>query len=248
MQVGKNVTIPDLEKKHDAVFLGVGLGNAHDLNIPGENLDGVQDALEFIEQVTTRKWSSVGVGKRVAVIGAGNTAIDAVTEAKRLGAEQVMIIYRRSKEEMPAYEFEFDLAKKDGVEFHFLTAPKRIVGTSHVEALECTKMKLGAPDAKGRRSPRPIPGTEFTLAVDMVVRAVGQKPVTEFLRAIPGLALNKGGTVVVNELHQTGNPKYFAGGDCTNGGKEVVDAVAEGMSAAHSLDAFLGRPRGDNGR
>src|SRR5258708_35768883 len=128
VSVGKDISIAELEKTHDAIFLGVGLGNSTDLNVPGENLKGVFDALEFIENVTTRKWSSVDVGKRVAVIGAGNTAIDAVTEAKRLGAEQVMIIYRRSEEEMSAYEFEYELAKSDGVAFHFLTAPKSIGG------------------------------------------------------------------------------------------------------------------------
>ena len=132
VRVGKDVSLSELERKHDALFLSVGLGSASRLNIPGENLPGVVDALDFIERVTTRNWSSVDVGKRVAVIGAGNTAIDAVTEARRLGAEQVMIIYRRSRDEMPAYDFEFELAKSDGVQFQFLTTPSRIVGTTHV--------------------------------------------------------------------------------------------------------------------
>src|SRR5450759_2200040 len=173
MRVGDNISLDDLTKKHDAIFLGVGLRTPTRLRIPGEELPGVQDALTFIEKVTTRKWSSVDVGKRVAVVGAGNTAIDAVTEVKRLGAEQVMIIYRRSSEEMSAYDFEFELAKIDGVTFHFLTAPKRILGTGHVEAIECVRMKLGAMDADGKRSAVPIPNSEFQIPIDMVITAVG---------------------------------------------------------------------------
>ena len=173
--IGKNISAGELEESHDALFIGVGLGISPDLNIGGEDLAGVHDALEFIEKVTQRKWSSVDVGRRVAVIGAGNTAIDAATEAKRLGAEHVMIIYRRSEEEMSAYDFEFELAKSDGISFHFLTAPKRIIGTGTVEALECVRMTLGAPDAKGKRSPQVIPGSEFQIPVDMVIKSIGQR-------------------------------------------------------------------------
>ena len=249
VEIPRDLSFPDLEKQFDAVFIGVGLGETWALELPGEDLDGVYGAIEFIESTKTLDFPQVEVGRRVACIGAGNTAIDVVTAARRLAAETVYLVYRRGEREMPAFDYEYELAKKDGVVFLWQTQPVRILGEKGVViGIECLRTELGAPDAKGRRSPRPIPGTEFTLAVDMVVRAVGQKPVTEFLRAIPGLALNKGGTVVVSELHQTGNPKYFAGGDCTNGGKEVVDAVAEGMAAAHSLDAFLGRPRGGNGR
>jgi glutamate synthase (NADPH/NADH) small chain len=242
MWVGKNITIADLEKKHDAIFIGVGLGNSHDLNIPGEDLPGVFDALEFIEKVTTRKWSSVDVGKRVAVIGAGNTAIDAVTEAKRLGAEQVMIIYRRSAEQMSAYDFEYELAKSDGVHFHFLTAPKRIIGKNVVEALECAKMKLGSPDAKGKRLAEPIPGSEFQIPVDMIIKAIGQKSSETFLSQIPNLKTQNGKVVVNSDSLQSSNPKYFAGGDCINGGKEVVNAAADGKKAAHGIDKFLFKP------
>lgn len=237
--IGKDITISDLEKKHDAIFLGVGLGNATDLKIPGEDLKGVYDAIRFIEQVTQRKWPSVDVGRRVAVIGAGNTAIDAATEAKRLGAEQVMILYRRSREEMSAYDFEFELAKSDGIVFHFLTAPKRIIGNSYVEALECVRMKLGAPDAKGKRMPIPIEGTEFQLPVDMVIKAVGQKTNAAFLSQIPNLKMENGKVWVNTSTLQTSNPKYFAGGDCINGGKEVVNAAADGKRAAHGIHKFI---------
>lgn len=240
-RVGKNIKIEELEQKHNAIFLGVGLGNSPDLNIPGENLDGVCDALEFIEKVTTRKWSSVDVGRRVAVIGAGNTAIDAATEARRLGADEVMMIYRRSAAEMPAYEYEYELAKKDGVVFHFLTAPKRVLGNGKVEALECIRMKLGSSDASGRRRPEPIPHSEFQIPVDMVIKSLGQKAGENFLSQIQDLKTENGKVWVNPETMQTSNPRYFAGGDCTNGGKEVVNAAADGKRAAHRIDKYIFR-------
>jgi glutamate synthase (NADPH/NADH) small chain len=241
VRVGKDISVDALEKLHDALFLGVGLGTATRLNIPGEDLTGVIEALDFIEHVTTRDWKSVDVGKRVAVIGAGNTAIDAVTEAKRLGAEQVMIIYRRSREEMPAYDFEYELAKKDGVQFHFLSAPKRIIGNAQVDAIECIRMKLGQPDDEGRRRPEPIPGSEFQVPVDMVIKSVGQNLEETFLAQIPKLKIQHGHIVVNPETLQTSNPKFFAGGDCINGGKEVVNAAADGKRAAHGIDSWIFR-------
>jgi glutamate synthase (NADPH/NADH) small chain len=238
-KVGKNISVGALATKHDAVFIGVGLQNPTQLNIPGENLDGVFDALEFIETVTTRKWKSVDVGRRVAVIGAGNTAIDAVTEAKRLGAEQVFIIYRRSRNEMSAYDFEYELAKSDGVQFYFLTAPKRIVGKKSVKAIECVRMKLGKPDAEGRRKPQPVPKSEFKIPVDMVIKSVGQNIEETFLSKIPGLRTRHGCVVVNPETYQTSNAKFFAGGDCINGGKEVVNAAYDGKRAAHGIDNYV---------
>jgi glutamate synthase (NADPH/NADH) small chain len=237
--IGETIGVDELSKRHDAIFLGVGLPKSSRLNVPGENLQGVCEALEFIERVTTRKWSSVDVGRRVAVIGAGNTAIDAVTEAKRLGAEQVMIIYRRSRNEMPAYDFEYELARKDGVIFHFLTSPKRIMGNTHVEAIECVKMDLGEPDAEGRRRPIPIPNSEFQIPVDMVIKSVGQNIETRFLSSIPNLKIDDDRIWVNPETLQTSNPKFFAGGDCINGGKEVVNAAADGKRAAHGIDTFI---------
>jgi glutamate synthase (NADPH/NADH) small chain len=202
-------------------------------------LPGVVEALDFIEQVTTRQWSSVDVGKRVAVIGAGNTAIDAVTEARRLGAEHVMIIYRRSREEMPAYDFEYELAKSDGVHFQFLSAPTRIIGSDHVEALECIHMQLGEPDEEGRRKPQPVPNSTFQIPVDMIITSVGQRIEETFLSQIPNLKAQNGKVWVNSETLQTSNPKYFAGGDCINGGKEVVNAAADGKRAAHGIHHFL---------
>lgn len=241
VKVGQDISLAELERKHDAIFLGVGLGISSRLNIPGEDLPGVVDAIDFIERVTTRNWPSVDVGRRVAVIGAGNTAIDAVTEARRLGAEHVMIIYRRSREEMPAYDFEYELAKSDGVQFQFLTAPVRIIGTTHVEAIECVQMQLGEPDDEGRRKPVPVPGSEFHIPVDMVITSVGQRIEETFLGMIPHLRIDRGRVWVNPDTLQTSNPKYFAGGDCVNGGKEVVNAAADGKRAAHGIDAMLGR-------
>jgi len=241
VSVGVDISIDDLSRKHDAVFLGVGLKTPTALRISGENLPGVHDALRFVEEVTSRNWSSVQLGKRVAVIGAGNTAIDAVTEAKRLGAEEVMIIYRRSKEEMSAYEFEYELAKSDGVVFHFLTVPTRILGSSHVEALECVRIRPAASGNGENRALEVIPHSEFQIPVDMVIKAVGQTPEQSFFSQIQNLTLSKGNVWVDPETYQTSNPKFFAGGDCINGGKEVVNAAADGKKAARGIDHCLTR-------
>lgn len=247
IMIGKTILIEDLLKMHDAVFLGVGLGESPQLSILGEELSGVVGALDFIEKVKTENWKEVHVGKRVAVIGAGNTSIDAATEAKRLGAEQVYIIYRRSDVEMSAYQFEYDLAKRDGIVFHFLTSPKRIVGNNFVEGIECLRMKLDQPDNRGRRKPVPIPGSEFTIPVDMVIKAIGQETKSSFLNSIPDVTLDDEGCVLVEQsIYQTTNPKIFAGGDCINGGKEVVNAAYDGKRAAHGIDSYLTQTSGGN--
>ncbi len=244
MEVGRDISFADLEQQFDAIFIGVGLGETWALNLPGEDLHGVCGAIEFIEKTKALPFHEVEVGRRVACIGAGNTAIDVVTAARRLGAEIVYLIYRRGEPEMPAFAYEYQLAKQDAVSFLWQTQPVRILGYAGVvSGIECVRTHLGSPDAKGRRSPVPVPGSEFQIDVDMVVRAVGQKPATDFLKAIKGVDINADGTVKVNPQHQTGHAKYFAAGDCTNGGKEVVDAVAEGMAAARGLDASLGSPR-----
>ncbi|HEX8096375.1 MAG TPA: NAD(P)-dependent oxidoreductase, partial [Pyrinomonadaceae bacterium] len=147
-EVGRDISLDDLQSRHDAVFLGTGLGATQRLNIPGEDLPGVYEALDFIERIKTRDWDNVPVARTVAVIGAGNTAVDAVTQAKRLGAERVLMIYRRSEREMPAYEYEYELAKKDAVEFWWLTAPVAILSNedgSRVAALRCVRMELAEP-------------------------------------------------------------------------------------------------------
>ena len=240
VSIGKDISFDELYKKYDAVFLGIGLGESHALSVKGEELPGVISALDFIEQVKTENWSSVPVGKRVAIIGAGNTSIDAATEAKRLGAEEVIVLYRRSSQDMSAYNFEFDLAKKDGIIFHFLTAPRNIVGKSFVEGIECVRMEPGPSDSKGKRSVLPVPGTEFIIPVDMVIKAIGQEAQNDFISSIPGVKFVGGKIQINTDSFQTGNPKVFAGGDCINGGKEVVNAAYDGKMAAHGIDKFLG--------
>ena len=186
------------------------MGESPSLKIPGENLQGVTGALEFIENVKKENWSSVDVGKRVAIIGAGNTAIDAATEAKRLGAEEVMIIYRRTKKEMPANDFEFRLAKNDGIVFHFLTAPIEIIGNDYVEKIKCLKIELDEAGEDGRSKPQPIQNSEFEIPVDMVITALGQKARAKFLNTLSDLKIENGCIVVDSETFQTGNPKVFA--------------------------------------
>ncbi len=240
VEVGKDVSLADLEAKFDAIFIGVGLGETWVLELPGEELHGAYGAIDFIERTKKDPFAKVDVGKRVAVIGAGNTAVDVATAARRLGAEWVAMVYRRGEKEMPAFKYERELAQKDGVIFLWNTQPVRIVGNRVVEGLECVRTRL---HGDGRRARvEPIPGTEFTLPADMVVRALGQQPVLELVRSIRGLVIRDDCVVVDPETGQTGNPKYFAGGDCVNGGREVVDAVAEGMKAARGIDAFV-KPR-----
>jgi len=237
--MGKDKSFEELAKENDAVFIGIGLWNTHRLNIPGNDLDGVFDALNWIEKIKDNPFHAIDVGKRVAVIGAGNTSIDAATEAKRLGAEEVMIIYRRSEAEMPAYEHEYNLAKMDGIIFHWQTSPIEILGTKAVEGLKCIRMKLGEPDATGRRRPEPIAGSDFILEVDMVIETLGQKGDADFLSTIEGLEVEKG-LIKINETNgQTSIPYVFAGGDCVNGAKEVVNAVQEGKRAARGIHDYL---------
>jgi dihydropyrimidine dehydrogenase (NAD+) subunit PreT len=236
-EVGRDVSLAQLEREYDAIFIGIGLGATEALNIPGEELAGCRDALSFIEQTKTRPFGEVEVRSRVAVIGGGNTAIDVVTAAKRLGAEQVYMVYRRGPEEMSAFDYEYELAKHDAVTFVWNAAPVRVVGNAEgqVEALECIRT-----ESQGRKQPlRTVPGSEFRLPVDMVVKALGQKRRTELLEQITGLELKSGCVVVNPDTMQTPNAKYFAGGDCVNGGGEVVDAVAHGKRAALGIHAHL---------
>jgi len=222
-EIGRDISIDGLREAHDAVFLAVGLGATNRLNIPGEDLDGVIDALHFIEKIKTRDWQSVPLGRTVAVIGAGNTAIDAVTQAKRLGAERVMLIYRRTEKDAPAYDYELELARKDGIEFHFSTTPVEIVGDGRVTALKC----------------RTADGAEFELRCDQVIKAIGQQKMASFFADIAGVAVDEKGRVAVNAQGQTSDPKVFAGGDCANGGAEAVDASQMGKHAAMGIHEAL---------
>lgn len=234
------VSLADIGDRFDAVFIGVGLGETWDLQLPGEDLRGVYGAIEFIERTKSRPFSEVDVGRRVAVIGAGNTAVDVVTAARRLGAEAVYMLYRRGEDSMPAFAYEYELAKRDGVTFLWNTQPLAILGHGGaVAGLECARTRL---EGRGRFARVEIePESNFVLEVDMAVKALGQQPVTDFLRSIPGVSLDGGRVLVDPATHQSANPKYFAGGDCVNGGKEVVDAVAEGMAAARGIDLWLSK-------
>jgi dihydropyrimidine dehydrogenase (NAD+) subunit PreT len=243
-RVGKDVPVETLLTDHDALFIGAGLGQVPQLGIEGEELPEVLDALEFIERTKVDRLDTIPIGRRVAVIGAGNTAIDAATASKRLGAEEVSIVYRRSLAEMPAYAFEYDFAKMDGVIFRWLTAPVRIVGEDgHVTGLECVRMKLGAPGPDGRARPEPIAGSNFTLPLDMVIKAVGQEGRFEWLAPL-GLKA-KNGRFVIAQDGSTSHPKVFAAGDCAGeGGAEatVVAVVEAGKRAAFGIDASLDGP------
>lgn len=237
--IGKDKNFSELLEEYCAVFVGTGLGKTFKLDIPGGNLAGVYDALSFIRQTKTRPFNTIDVGKRIGVIGGGNTAIDAATAAKRLGAEQVFIIYRRSREQMPAFPYEYRLAKMDGIVFLWTTSPIELVGADAVEGIRCVRMKLENVDFSGRSRPVPIEGSEFLLKIDMVIEAIGQKSDLDFLSTISGLELNKG-LIKVNEKNgQTSLPNVFAGGDCVNGAKEVVHAVQEGKRAASGIHEYL---------
>ncbi|MDQ6788519.1 MAG: NAD(P)-dependent oxidoreductase [Acidobacteriota bacterium] len=227
VQSPNQISFEDLQSNHDVVFLAVGLGATNKLSIAGEDASGVMDALDFIERIKTRDWKSVPLGKIVAVIGAGNTAIDAVTQAKRLGAERVLMIYRRTERDISAYEYEYELAKKDGVEFIWQTAPIEVLTDENnsVSGLRCEKT-----DGSNH---------VFEIKCDMVIKAIGQQKQVDFLKSI-GVELDGKGRIAVNtDTMQTSNPRIFAGGDCVNGGREAVDAAQTGKLAAQGIHFSL---------
>lgn len=226
-----------IENGADAVFLGVGLGKDLDGGYAGSDLPGVWPSLEFIEQL--KSGNPPEVGRRVAVIGCGNTAIDAAREALRLGASHVSILYRRTEAEMPAYVHEYREAVEEGVEFRWLTNPVRFVGRGRLRGVECERMRLGSPDASGRARPEPIPGSTITIPVDTAIVAIGQAPRADFLGWIPGLALERGKIRVDPVTGRTTNPRYFAGGDAVNGGATAVAAVGAGKRAAWGIHRAL---------
>ena len=246
-RVGRDVAIAQLLKDYDAVFMGVGLGVTPKLNIPGEELDGVYDAIEFIEHLRTHKLSEVDVGETVAVVGAGNTAVDAATQAKRLGASKVYIIYRRSQTEMPANIYEYGIALKDECEFLWQTNPVSIRGENGaVTGIECVKMELGEPDDSGRRRPIPMAGSEFVLPLDMVIKSLGQVSYSDLWAGIENLETKWGRVVVNPDTMESSVPGLFAGGDCINGGKETVNAVQDGKIAALGIHKTLFGETGGN--
>jgi glutamate synthase (NADPH/NADH) small chain len=213
-----------LEDEVDAIVLAVGMGADADVSYIGDDLEGVWESLPFIERLKTGELPPVG--SRVAVIGGGNTAIDVAIEAKRLGADVSLLLYRRTEREMPAYEHEIELARAEGVQIRFLVNPIALVGTRRVEGVQCAQMRLGEPDETGRRRPERVPGSEFVIPVDTVVKAIGQRPREEFRALLES----------VDKDGRTSDPKIFAAGDAVNGGASVVQAVREAKRAVAALD------------
>ena len=236
-ELGKNISIQDLKKKYDAVYLGFGVGLARKLNIPGEHLDGVVDAISFIYDLRSKGFKKTAVGDKVAVIGMGMTAIDTATQAKRLGATEVTMLYRRTKEEMPCTKEELKIAMLDGCNITWLAAPNEIMGIDgKAAALKCDVMELGEPDASGRRSPKAT-GEQFIIDVDMVIKAAGQEPFADIVNNES--LTNEYGRIVIDEKGATNLEGVFAGGDAVNGGKEVVDAVQAGKEGAAAILSHL---------
>ncbi len=248
--IGRTFTIRELmeEEGFDAVYVGTGAGLPHFMNIPGENLNGVYAANEFLTRVNLMKAykfpevaTPVYIGKKAAIVGAGNVAMDAARTAKRLGAEQVYIVYRRSKDEMPARKEEIAHAEAEGIELRLLNNPTAILGNDKgwVTGLECVKMELGEADASGRRSPVAIEGSEYVLDVDMVVMAIGQGPNPLIKDTTPDLEVNRRGNIVADEVGATSIPGVFAGGDIVTGAATVISAMGAGKKAAAAIDAYL---------
>jgi glutamate synthase (NADPH/NADH) small chain len=248
--VGKLATVDELlNNGYQAVFLGTGAGLPMFLNIPGENFNGVYSANEFLTRVNLMKAylfpeydTPVQVGKRVAVIGGGNVAMDSARCALRLGADEVHIVYRRSEVEMPARREEAENAQEEGIIFKLLTNPKRMLGNEQnwVTAMECYEMELGEPDDSGRRRPIAKPGSEFIIDVDEVIVALGTRPNPLIAATTEGLETTKWGTVVADEATgRTVKPKVWAGGDIVTGAATVISAMGAGKQAAADIDAYL---------
>jgi glutamate synthase (NADPH/NADH) small chain len=221
-----------LEKDYDAIFIGIGNANTSSLNIPGEDKINVVGAVEMIEKLRNEH-SKLVYGNKVIVFGGGNTAMDAASESARMGAEKVTLAYRRAREEMGAYEFEYDLAKGAGVKTLFYVAPVEIIGDEKVTGVKFIKTRVVNDHLET------IPGSEFIEECDMVIKATGQARHFELFQNIKNLEVDKNGRIKVDKSFRTTNPKYYAGGDVVNGGKEVVNSVAEGKIAAHSIATNL---------
>jgi glutamate synthase (NADPH/NADH) small chain len=250
--IGKLFTIPQLldEMGYDCAFVGTGAGSPKFAGIPGEALNGVFSANEFLTRVNLMRGyqqplydTPVGLGQRVAVVGAGNTAMDALRVSKRMGAKSVTCVYRRSRRESPARVEELEHAMEEGIDFLWLTAPVEIIGNAAgwVTGMRCQKMELGEPDASGRRSPVPIAGSEFLLDVDTVIYALGTTANPIIAQTSPGLKVNKWGYIQVDErTGMTSIPGLFAGGDIVTGAATVILAMGAGRRAAQGMLEYMG--------
>ncbi len=246
--IGKTLSLYELLEEYDAVFLGTGAGTPKFLNLPGVNLKGIYSANEFLTRINLMKAykfpeydTPIKKGKRLAVIGAGNVAMDAARSALRVGYEEVYILYRRTKEYMTAREEEIAHAEEEGVKFMFLVSPVGFVGDSegNVKVVKLIMNRLGEPDESGRRKPVPVPGTEFGLEVDAVVFAIGQKPNKVLYQEVPELKVTRWGTLVVDEKYRTTLKGVFAGGDAVRGESTVVLAMGDGKRAAEAIDEYI---------
>ena len=247
--VGRTEMVEELLSRYNAVFIGTGAGLPYFMNVPGENLNGVYSANEFLTRLNLMRayrfpeWDTpIKVGKRVAVIGGGNTAMDAGRTAKRMGAEHAYLIYRRSRHELPARAEEVHHAEEEGIEFRFLEAPLAVRGNAQgwVTGIEAIKMQLGEPDESGRRRPVPIENSNYVLDLDTVVVAIGQGPNPLIPQTTSGLQTSKRGVIVVNpETGATSKPGVFAGGDVATGGATVILAMGAGKKAALAIHAYL---------
>ncbi len=245
---GRLIQVDELLRDYNAVFLGIGAGAPVFLNIPGENLNGVYSANEYLTRINLMKAylfpkydTPVKVGKRVAVVGGGNVAMDAARCALRLGADQVYVIYRRSEEEMPANLDERDNAKEEGIIFKLLTNPTRFIGDENgqLKAVECIEMELREPDASGRRRPVARKGSEHIIDVDVAILALGTKPNLLVSMNTPGLEVSKWGTIVADQNGRTSKEGVWAGGDIVTGGATVISAIVAGRRSASDIDAWL---------
>jgi dihydropyrimidine dehydrogenase (NAD+) subunit PreT len=238
--VGRDIAVDEILTNYDAVILAIGMSKVPMLGIEGEEAEGVYDAIDFVENTKTPPLDHQFIGKKIVIIGAGNTAIDAATCSVRLGAGDVKMVYRRTEAEMTAYEFEYEFAKQDGVEFRWLTQPTKIVTDEHgkVRALQCVRMELGEPDDSGRRRPVEVPNSEFTMEVDAVIKAIGQSRYVSLIEEL-GLEHNRGIVKINSETHETSNPKVYAAGDVIFGDGQgdamVVTAAQQGKLTAHAI-------------
>jgi len=247
--IGKLYTIDELLGEYDAVFLGTGAGLPRFLGIPGENYNGVYSANEFLTRTNLMKAylfpeydTPIKIGRRVAIVGGGNVAMDAARSALRLGAEEVVVIYRRSRVEMPARVEEVENAEAEGIVFKLLTNPVEIYGDEKgwVSGMRCIRMELGEPDESGRRRPIPIPGSEFDMELDVVVIAIGTRPNPLVFSGATGLERTRWGTVVADEeTGRTAKERVWAGGDIVTGAATVISAMGAGKRAAADIDHFL---------
>lgn len=249
--IGRTYTVQELRAQFDAVFIANGAGLPVFMNVPGENLKGVYSANEYLTRVNLmaayqfpRSDTPVLNGKRVATVGGGNVAMDSARTAKRLGAEASIVVYRRTRKEMPARAEEIHHAEEEGLEFEFLVAPIEVVGNEKrwVTGLKCVRMQLGEPDASGRARPIVIPGSEFVVPCDVVVVAIGTRANPLLTATCPELKLNKWGNIVVDDDGMTSLPGVFAGGDIVRGAATVILAMGDGKRAAKAMDRYLRNP------